>query len=261
MICPKCQHERTEHDAHVLAGICPACGIAYIKWQEAREAEQRARIAAEARPPLPLSAWQVHEPFWLRLYHYACFMPSDRHESAFWGHSVLYLIFLVWGWRFILNGVDWLFIGSSFLHNVDLPFHEYGHIMFSPFGRFWTLLGGSLFQILLPLLPLTAFMVWQRDNFAASLMLWWCGQNFIDVAPYIADAPIRALPLIGGNDQNHDWWNLLTMTGSLDMAGFYANLCFTLGAAVIIFSNLWGAHLLWIELQGRTQPANTEVPE
>ena len=32
---------------------------------------------------------------------------------------------------------------SSFLHLPDLVFHEAGHIIFSPFGRFMTVLGGS----------------------------------------------------------------------------------------------------------------------
>src|SRR5690606_34248133 len=127
------------------------------------------------------------ETFWQRAHHYTCFMPSDGHVAAFWAHVVVYLLALIWGFAFIAHGVDWLWIGGSFLHSVNLPFHEYGHLMFSPFGTFWMFLGGSLFQILLPLFPLAYFMVWQRDNFAAAMMLWWCGQNFIDVAPYIAD--------------------------------------------------------------------------
>src|SRR5690606_31724218 len=132
------------------------------------------------------------------------------------------------------HGVDWLWIGGSFLHSVNLPFHEYGHLMFSPFGTFWMFLGGSLFQILLPLFPLAYFMVWQRDNFAAAMMLWWCGQNFIDVAPYIADAQLRAIPLTSGREESHDWWNLLQMANALDWADAYANLCFTLGSSVIL---------------------------
>jgi hypothetical protein len=187
-------------------------------------------------------------------------MPSDGHIAAFWAHVAVYISFLLWGWSFIVHGIDWLWIGGSFLHAVNLPFHEYGHIMFRPFGTFWMFLGGSLFQILLPLLPLGYFMVRQRDNFAAAMMLWWCGQNFIDVAPYIADAPVRALPLIGGNDDSHDWWNLLSMSGALDSAQFYAQLCFALGVAVILLSNVWGAYLLSIEFRGRTQPgALTEL--
>src|SRR5690606_29959370 len=140
------------------------------------------------------------EPWGLRLLHYTCFMPSDRHESAFWGHLLLYVLFVVWGWYFILHGIDAVTLGSSFLHRASLPFHEYGHLMFSPFGEFWMYLGGSLFQVLLPWAPLLYFMVWQRDNFAASLMLWWSGQNLLDVSPYIADAPLRALPLLAHDD-------------------------------------------------------------
>ena len=39
---------------------------------------------------------------------------------------------------------------DSFLHMINLPFHEAGHILFSPFGRFMTILGGSLMQLLVP---------------------------------------------------------------------------------------------------------------
>jgi hypothetical protein len=255
MICPRCGHERPQDDVQTYPGVCPACGVAYEKWlalqaktdpTTAPEAASLAQLEAAVSPPEPT------EPLWSRLYHYTCFMPSDRHESALWGHLVIWFCFVVWGWRFILHGVDWLFIGGSFLHNVNLPFHEYGHIAFRPFGEFWTWLGGSLFQILLPLAPLLAFMVWQRDNFAASIMLWWSGQNFIDVSPYIADAPLRALPLIGGGDAaGHDWWNVLSQINALDHAAFYASLCFTLGAALMLLSNVWGGYLLWIEFQGR----------
>ena len=33
-------------------------------------------------------------------------------------------------------------VGESVLHLINLPFHEAGHIIFSPFGRFMTILGG-----------------------------------------------------------------------------------------------------------------------
>jgi hypothetical protein len=112
-------------------------------------------------------------------------------------------------------------------------------------------MGGSFFQILTPLAPLVYFMVWRRDNFAASLMLWWCGQNCIDVSPYIADAPTRYLPLITGIDTTHDWWNLLTMTNSMEHAGFCAGLCFALGTFIIVLSQFWGAFLLYVEMKGR----------
>src|SRR5690606_20315277 len=177
---------------------------------------------------------------------------SDRHESAFWGHAVLYALFFLWGWSFILGGIDWIAINGSFLHNVNLAFHEFGHVAFLPFGRFMTILGGSLFQVLLPLGLLAAFSFRQRDNFAASLMLWWCGQNLIDVSPYIADAQARVMPLIGGlGEEAHDWGNLLRMTDTLDHTPAFAWTAFTLGAAPILLSQAWGAALLYIELRGR----------
>ncbi|MES2626862.1 MAG: TFIIB-type zinc ribbon-containing protein [Pseudomonadota bacterium] len=263
MICPKCQHEKTAFDTDVMEGVCPKCGIAYNKWQPQEEeltlvplteAEMNAADDKRLEELYP-------ETFWQWLYRYACFMPSDRHESAFWGHGLIYVFFVIWGLRFIFGGIDWITVGGSFLHLVNLPFHEYGHVMFSPFGTFMMFLGGSLFQIMLPMFPLFAFMVMQRDNFAASIMLWWVGQNFIDVSVYIADAPLRALPLINGNGdgENHDWWNLLNMTNSLDSAGTYANLCFLIGVFIILLSNVWGGHLLWIEFKGRTEPGFTNA--
>jgi len=107
------------------------------------------------------------------------------------------------------------------------------------------ILGGSLFQILMPLIALAAFTFQQRDNFAASIMLWWCGQNFIDVAPYIKDAPHRAIPLIRGmGEQAHDWGNLLTMTNSLDSASALANGSFLIGCLLMIASISWAVVLL-----------------
>lgn len=267
-VCPRCQHQRSEHDPGTMPGVCPACGIAYAKWLQAQDAApaaphtlSEAELAEDLAEELTegraaaVSATDQPEPWLQRAFHYTCFMPSDRHESAFWGHLVLYVLFCVWGWYFMWHGIDWLVLGESFLHGVNLPFHEYGHVMFSPFGEFWMYLGGSLFQVLLPWFPLLYFMVWQRDNFAASLMLWWSGQNLLDVAPYIADAPTRALPLIGGDAAAHDWWNLLVMTDALDAAGALATLCFALGCAVILLANAWGGFLLYVEFRGRTDPA------
>jgi len=262
VICPKCQHEKTEYDTEVMEGVCPKCGIAYNKWRPPGKAadEVIAATEAELETAVEKRLAELHpETFWQWLYRYACFMPSERHESSFWAHVVMYLFFAVWGLRFIFGGINYTSVGGSFLHLVNLPFHEFGHVIFGPFGTFMMFLGGSLFQIMLPLLPLFAFMVRQRDNFAASIMLWWVGQNFIDVSVYIADAPSRALPLINGNEDSHDWWNLLSMSNSLDSAGTYANLCFVLGVLIMLLANVWGGHLLWIEFKGRTAPEFTGV--
>ena len=38
----------------------------------------------------------------------------------------------------------------------------------------------------------------KNNLFGASLSLWWIGQNFVDCAPYINDARVQELILIGG---------------------------------------------------------------
>ena len=106
--------------------------------------------------------------------------------------------------------------GSSVLHLPNLIFHEAGHVLFSPFGRFMTVLGGSLFQFALPLGIAFAFLR-QADPFGAAVCTWWAGENLLDVAPYIADARALQLVLLGGKTgaevQGHDWEYLLATLG------------------------------------------------
>ena len=48
-------------------------------------------------------------------------------------------------------------IGNSFMHNINLVFHEAGHILFIPFGNFMSVLGGSLGQLIMPLVVMLVF--------------------------------------------------------------------------------------------------------
>jgi hypothetical protein len=216
--------------------VCPACGIAYQKYLERQTNPQprTVRRKVEAEP-----SWI--EPYKARLLE----LPAQADPKNVYGRMAAWCVFTLWGCWFALHGVDAKVIGSSFLHLVNLPFHEFGHLFFRPFGRFMAILGGSLFQVLMPLGLMGVFIFKQRDNFAASLMLWWAGQSMVDLTPYIADAPYRALPLIGGGgEEGHDWGNLLTMTGLLNYSTGISRLCFTAGVLVMIAALVWGAKLL-----------------
>ena len=105
---------------------------------------------------------------------------------------------------------------GSFLHLPDLVFHEAGHLIFSPFGRFMTVLGGSLLQCLIPVIAAIAF-VRQEEPFGAAICAWWAGQNLVDLAPYIADARALRLVLLGGRTgaevEGHDWEFILERLG------------------------------------------------
>lgn len=96
----------------------------------------------------------------------------------------------------------------GWLHQVHLPIHETGHLLFSPFGDVPQLLGGSLFQIVLPLIFAGAFGR-RGDRFAAFACLWWTAHSCWDVSIYIGDARSRVLPLLGDDPDAHDWFNLL----------------------------------------------------
>jgi hypothetical protein len=105
---------------------------------------------------------------------------------------------------------------DSFLHLPDLVFHEAGHIIFAPFGRFMSVFGGSLLQFLIPVIAAIAFAR-QEERFSTAVCAWWAGQNLVDVAPYIADARALRLTLIGGRTgaevEGHDWEFLLNQLG------------------------------------------------
>ena len=237
MQCPKCQYVRTIHDQHVMDGICPSCGIAYRKWK----GDTLVPSTVQQQTSDDLETYTFAQKLWGTL----TYIPEKVDAPSFWGRVVLLVLFVIWGARFIWHGVDWEFIGSSFLHNINLPFHEFGHVLFSPFGDFMMILGGSLFQIMMPLIALFSFSLQMRDNFAAAIMLWWTGQNFIDIAPYIADAKYRSIPLIRGmGEEAHDWGNLLTMLNRVESAQAYANISFAIGVMVILLSFYWAGWIL-----------------
>ncbi len=131
---------------------------------------------------------------------------------------------------------------ESFLHLPDLVFHEAGHIIFSPFGRFMTVLGGSLMQTLVPIVAAIAF-IRQQDTFSAAVCAWWAGQNLVDLAPYVADAQKLQLVLLGGRTgaevEGHDWEFIMTQLGLLHRAErggyiFYAIGLLTMVVAIAV---------------------------
>lgn len=128
---------------------------------------------------------------------------------------------------------------ESFLHLPDLVVHEAGHILFSPFGRFMTVLGGSLLQFLVPIVAAVAF-VRQEDPFSAAICGWWAGQNLVDLAPYIADARSLSLVLLGSKTgaevEGHDWEFILTQLNATHLDHRFGYTAYALGIAIMIGS-------------------------
>lgn len=141
--------------------------------------------------------------------------------------------------------------GSGYQSFIDLPnlvFHEAGHILFRPFGEFMTVLGGSLFQVLVPLVFAIAFAYQYENWFAAAVCTWWAGENFIDVAPYIADARKLQLVLLGGKTgaevEGHDWEYVLTQLGWLHLDTRLGRGAHIAGTLVMVGALVWASIIL-----------------
>lgn len=184
--------------------------------------------------------------------------PAANPFSLF-GRTILLLVLLIWGWQFISTPMEMNYAGESFLHLVNLAFHEAGHIIFSPFGRFLQVLGGTLGQILMPCVCLGVFLLKNRDPVAASVALWWVGQNFLDIAPYVNDARALELVLLGGVtgkevDGYHDWQNILGTLGWLEYDHTIATLSYRFGSALMILAVAWGAYVLSRQYRSLSTP-------
>src|SRR5262245_8084298 len=135
-------------------------------------------------------------------------------------------------------------IGASFLHLTSLPFHEAGHVLFAPFGDFMTALGGSLAQVLVPLVCLVAFLTQSPNAFGAAVMCWWAGENLLDVAMYANDARSLQLGLLGGHTgaevEGHDWEHILQTLGLLHRDHQIAAAMQFTGAVLMVIGIGWG---------------------
>ena len=99
------------------------------------------------------------------------------------------------------------------LDGANLLFHEAGHPLFGLFGEAMGLYGGTLGQLVFPLVVAIEF--WRRRqtmSFAAACL--WFFENFFNIARYAADARAQVIPLVGSGD--HDWWHIFTRWGVLE---------------------------------------------
>lgn len=242
MQCPKCGADQDPANE-----ICDRCGIVfekYYKYHPRPGMEPLEPVATVVR-----TSGRTSGRVGLRDLLFPA--PKESDWLSFGARGLLYLLLFIWGWRLMLSSVEGNAAGESFLHLVNLPFHEAGHIFFRPFGQFMSSLGGTLGQLLMPLICLAVLLIKTRDPFGASAALWWFGENFLDMAPYIGDARAGQLPLLGGNYGHsapygfHDWEYLLTETGLLHLDRTLAGLSHFIGSVTMLLALLWGAVLLY----------------
>jgi len=137
---------------------------------------------------------------------------------------------------------------SSILGALNLGLHEFGHLVFSPFGQFLQILGGSLFQVFAPIFGIFNFYR-QEDFFAIALSFGWFSTSLFDMARYVSDARTMNLPLVspfgGGDDAIHDWNFLLSRLGLLQLDTKLAFLVKCIATLSMLVCLVFGAWLLW----------------
>lgn len=179
-------------------------------------------------------------PLWLRV-------PDRVDSTAFWMRVAMLCAFAAWG--VVLIRLDFRDgeMGSAFLHRPLLIFHEAGHVVFAFLGHWMSVAGGTLGQLLMPLILGLALLRTNRDPFGAALGLWLFGVSLLDVAPYMYDALHPQLMLLSGatgEEGGHDWIYLFSSLGWLQRSQLIGNLTHKLGALVISVSMLWAAWVL-----------------
>ena len=130
------------------------------------------------------------------------FKPVSRAETIGW--TIAFIAFMLYA-RANANGF-------LFIDNANLMIHEVGHTMFSWAGYYTMLLGGTLLQLIVPLLC-TLFFIRSGQTTAVACAAFWLFENLLYVATYMADARRSALPLVGSDES--DWTILFTHWGVL----------------------------------------------
>lgn len=119
MNCPKCGYAQPDGGME-----CQKCGIIFAKF----ERMQKRRLQTQKPVEVGL-LWQMQEA------------TNPVYKI---GRGLL-LLTLVWlSWPLVFSPIDYWqgnVASHSFLHNINLPFHEFGHVMFRVFGRFMASLG------------------------------------------------------------------------------------------------------------------------
>lgn len=145
-------------------------------------------------------------------------------KLVLWGYLAFLLFFLATSYDpsdpagfdppFILFVLDW----------INLFIHEAGHFVFRIFGQWMHMIGGSVFQVIVPLA--LAVVSFRQGPPQAALPLFWTGESMVNLSVYIGDAPYKQLKLIA-KGLIHDWnWIL---ADNLEAAGPLSTVVFGLG--------------------------------
>ncbi|TAK45421.1 MAG: hypothetical protein EPO29_01675 [Betaproteobacteria bacterium] len=175
-------------------------------------------------------------------------VPDEVPSAHVYARAALLALITWYGVKLASMDIPSWEMAGALIHLPMVPIHEFGHILFRPFGEFMTNLGGALFQCALPLVFGGVLLFKNRDPFGAAVMLWWSGVAVMDTAPYVYDAfqPQHIL-LTGrtGDTGAHDFIDVLGDLGLLMKAQAVGRGVHAFGAVVMVFALAWGAAVVW----------------
>lgn len=143
--------------------------------------------------------------------------------------------------------------GFLLLDHVNLVIHEAGHFFFSWFGYTIMVLGGTLGELLVPLL-IAAYFFWHRETAGTAFAAFWFFENFLYIGTYMTDARTLALPLVGSGE--HDWEILFGQWGLLAQDRAIGSATRSLGWLGMVAAVAW---LVWMSRHAAKRPRPDEI--
>ncbi|MBA7534307.1 hypothetical protein ES705_26553 [subsurface metagenome] len=132
-----------------------------------------------------------------------------------------------------------------FIDDANLWFHEGGHFIFGLFGNTMGLYGGTLGQLIIPIICGIAF--WRQGSLVSvSVASLWFFENFFDIATYMETARSEG-PIVWGVASRgiHDWWMILIRWGVLQHDTTLATILRSLGWLGLLLTLVWTTYLWW----------------
>jgi hypothetical protein len=238
--CPKCAADSASQ------ATCPKCGLIFAKYLKTVVG------GAPARAALP--AAEAEEKF--RPGEWLFAVPDEVKPTAVYIRAALLALLAVYGVHLSTMDIPSGEIWGSLMHYPIIVIHEFGHVLFMPFGEFMHTAGGTLTQIGMPLV-FGGILLWKnRDPFATAACLWWAAVAVIDVAPYVYDAYQPQHILLSGrtgDDGSHDFVDILGDLGLLNKAQAIGYGVRIFGVGMMAVALAWGAYMLWLQYQNRSE--------
>jgi hypothetical protein len=143
--------------------------------------------------------------------------------------KIISLIIITWYFIYCLRSLE----NFHFISGINLIIHEAGHSILFFFGQFIQVLGGSLFQVAVPLVFALYFLI-KKEVYSFGVILLWVGESIIEVSRYAGDAIVMQLPLLGGDNVIHDWNWLLSSTSLLSHTSSISLTIYIIGVLIMI---------------------------